>query len=82
MPHEGVDVTLIIDAGNPNCALSSMSVVVYIPLVGLFRVARFDLMGKCEGLTPWNERQELAPRSFLIWNGKMKKTTALGVMRN
>ncbi len=39
-------------------------IIVYNPFVGLIRVARFDLMGS-EGLTPWNERQELAPRSFL-----------------
>lgn len=45
----------------------SMCVVVYIPLVGLICVARFGLDGQCEGLTPWNEQQELAPRSFFIW---------------
>ena len=46
------------------CVLLSMSIVVYIPLVGLFRVARFDEQGNAKAYTLWNERQELAPRFF------------------
>ena len=47
-----------------NCTQSSASITVYIHLVGLIRVARFDLMGNARAFESWNERQELAPRFF------------------
>lgn len=53
---------------NPNCILSSASIVVYKPFVGLIRVVRFDLMGNAKAFESWNERQELAPRPFFVWD--------------
>lgn len=50
---------------NHYCTKSSTSIIVYIHLVGLIRVARFDLMGNAKAFESWNERQELAPRPFL-----------------
>ena len=47
-----------------NCTQSSASITVYIHLVGLIRVARFDEQGNAKAYTLWNERQELAPRFF------------------
>ena len=64
MPHEGVVITQIIETGQPKVCPFVMSIVVYIPLVGLFRVARFDEQGNAKAYTLWNERQELAPRFF------------------
>lgn len=37
---------------------------------GAIRVARFDLMGNAKAFESWNERQELAPRSFSVCRNK------------
>ena len=42
MPHEGVVIAQSLILDSRMYVLLSMSFVVYIPLVGLIRVARFD----------------------------------------
>ena len=67
MPHEGVVITQIIETGQPKvCPFVNEYCCIHTSR-GADPRCSFRLDGQCEGLTPWNERQELAPRFFFLY---------------
>ena len=64
MPHEGVVITQIIDIGQLKvCPFVNEYCCTYTSR-GADPRCSFRRIGQCEGLSKWNERQELAPRLF------------------